>query len=545
MKISLILIFFLVIFFLIKSSLALELNEIYPNPFGKDEDDEWIELFAEESDKGNWTIGDLSSNSSFSLNFTGFLILTRNKTKFLEFWNVASNKIIEISGIKLNNNGDEIFLFNNSTLIDSVKYPSFSNKEGKSFAKLNGSWVVCSTPTPLSPNFCKEEKKEEKKLINILYIPTQLKFGSLGFLIFEFNSSEIKFSNLKFLVYGYPKRVVVDSNQKRIVKFSSCDADTSLLINTSNSSHIISLPFFIYPNCDEYYKEGNYQLGLRICYLDNDTWKTLDKILFNVSLRGRNENLCPKKEIVYKFIQKVKEKSQVEEKQLKILSYPLIVRVGEEFEVIVEVKNSENSTKNYTIYSYVYSGKKLISEGFDGSNWRKTWNANKKLITLRPGERKRVSLKNRIKNSVKGEFVLKVRVKDVVDEKVNIRVLPRKIVKFNYSCYSSENSSKLKLKNYGDELEILIIYVANQTKVKKIVLKKNQTKILSFPFRGKGEFLIVFGDEIKKCYVYSPQKLKPKKITARATSLSVIGKFFNSLLHLFGSLKLSNLINNL
>lgn len=538
-------ILFLLLFIIVpKSSLSLIINEVYPNPQSTEgADNEWIEVFAEKGEEGNWSVKDLTSkNFTFYLNITGFLILARNKTEFLRVWNVSPERVIEIDINNLNNDGDSIFIFRNSKLVDNVTYPSFVNKRGKSYARFNNSWVICDTPTPLSPNFCGRAK--EKEMIELVYVPKKSKFGSSNILIFKFNSNDLEYSKIKFLVYGYPKRVVVDTNQKRIIRFSSCDADTSLTLNISpNISYIISLPFFIYPNCDNYYKEGIFQLGLRVCYLKNESWKTLEKVYFNLTLAGKNENLCPKKEIIYKTVERVEKEVKKEERDLRILSSPTIVRVGEEFDIVVEIRNNENLARNYSIYSYVYSGRKLISEGFDGYKWKKTWNANKKIINLAPGEAKRVVLRNRIKNNVTGMFTLKVRVKGLRDEKLNLTILPEKRIQLNYTCLYYRNASGIKLKNEGDELKVLIIYLANKTETMEILLGKNQTRILKFPSNQHSKILIVYEGRVRECSFFFKKERPTKRITTKLSKPNPIERILTSFFFLIRKFKVSNPIN--
>jgi hypothetical protein len=66
------------------------------------------------------------------------------------------------------------------------------------------------------------------------------------------------------------------------------------------------------------------------------------------------------------------------------------VRIGEEFEVVVKIINSANETKDFTVYSYVFKGKKPVSEGLVGGKWSSTRNANKKVLSLKRGNQKQL-----------------------------------------------------------------------------------------------------------------------------------------------------------
>ena len=99
------------------------INEVLPNPEGDDAEGEFIELYSyEESevDLTGWYLEDGGTNYTLSGNIEPeeFLVLWRNET-----------------GIALNNNGDDIKLYDNSgKLVDSFEYEDSS--EGKSWARV-------------------------------------------------------------------------------------------------------------------------------------------------------------------------------------------------------------------------------------------------------------------------------------------------------------------------------------------------------------------------------------------------------------------------
>lgn len=104
--------------------------------------------------------------------------------------------------------------------------------------------------------------------------------------------------------------------------------------------------------------------------------------------------------------------STAKKKGVEIISYPIRVYVGEQFETVMNVSSSG------TIYSYVYSGNNPVSEW--GS---KAWDANKK-----EGIAGIVSLPLRIENSTApGNYTMKIRLKADKDEDVtaSIEVLER------------------------------------------------------------------------------------------------------------------------
>lgn len=112
------------------------------------------------------------------------------------------------------------------------------------------------------------------------------------------------------------------------------------------------------------------------------------------------------------------------EENYKILSYPNSVYIGEEFSISVSLKS--DIVKTVTVYSYVFDGKKLLSEGFDGTKWKKTWDANKQEITIDPKSPTKITLKNRIKeDATSGDYKLRVRIKDEKDLTEDISILPK------------------------------------------------------------------------------------------------------------------------
>ncbi|MEM4214933.1 MAG: lamin tail domain-containing protein [Candidatus Pacearchaeota archaeon] len=153
---------------------AVVINEILPNP-EEYSDAEWIELYSDETiNLSGFKLDTTGQIYNFgNVIITDFLIITKNKTSFLLLWpNTPQDKIIEWTGMGLNNGGEAISLFNGSLLVDSTTYPSFSSKAGKSWARLiNGTFIVCDMPTPNSQNNCSQQSQEKR--IELIY-PTEI-----------------------------------------------------------------------------------------------------------------------------------------------------------------------------------------------------------------------------------------------------------------------------------------------------------------------------------------------------------------------------------
>ncbi len=156
-------IFFLTLlfsFFLIKSTNANQtpkifINEILPNPAGKDAKNEWIELYNPNNFKVNlfnWQIRDKKGKTStytFPENTIipaeDYLVLKEEKTKII-----------------LNNNGDGLELANpQGKIIDYVYFDkTFS---GKSYNRKNNNWQWSSKPTPGKKNIITLTKNKSLK----------------------------------------------------------------------------------------------------------------------------------------------------------------------------------------------------------------------------------------------------------------------------------------------------------------------------------------------------------------------------------------------
>lgn len=119
---------------------ALKLNEIYPAPPAGEY--EWVELYNDE-DK-------ILNISNYQL-----LDLAGNKIKFSAISVLPLNFILATSSSILNNNGDTIFLKNNSGEIIEIATYSGSFDSTKNFAKCpdgSGNWLTLNLPTKNTSN---------------------------------------------------------------------------------------------------------------------------------------------------------------------------------------------------------------------------------------------------------------------------------------------------------------------------------------------------------------------------------------------------------
>lgn len=104
-----------------------------------------------------------------------------------------------------------------------------------------------------------------------------------------------------------------------------------------------------------------------------------------------------------------------EDSNFYFVRVPNEVSTQQTFEVTVRVMNNETNSRNFTVYSYVFDGTKLLSEG--------TWDANAQTLTVGAWRTADVTLDNKLKaNVTPGNYKLRVRIKDVKDLTRNIAV---------------------------------------------------------------------------------------------------------------------------
>ena len=131
------------------------INEIYPNPTGKDSGQEWIELKNNGDKKCSlegWKLDDEEEGSKpytllyiHEINSNGFLLQPSWQTK-----------------INLNNSSDSVRLFDpEENLADKIDYAE--SPEAESFSNSENGFIWSKTVTPLTANIIKIEEEEEEK----------------------------------------------------------------------------------------------------------------------------------------------------------------------------------------------------------------------------------------------------------------------------------------------------------------------------------------------------------------------------------------------
>ena len=110
------------------------------------------------------------------------------------------------------------------------------------------------------------------------------------------------------------------------------------------SNHTLTLPVQLEPNCDGYYRDGNYDLVLK--GLDKE-----ERVDFRIE--GKDKEVC-------KVINGSSSKSSGKF-EYKILEYPDKIKPGESFKIKVEL-NGDGQEHDLRLWGYVYKGPKHYSD---------------------------------------------------------------------------------------------------------------------------------------------------------------------------------------
>lgn len=257
--------------------------------------------------------------------------------------------------------------------------------------------------------------------ITILSKPNSMHFGDYAPLHASFFSGDSEFSEARIVAYIFSPHWISrdlsrDEDTLRSAPYSTgvAAAMHNLGINTTTT---VILPIFLKCNEDEKYAEGEYVLRVRL-YKNDGSWTSVTETDTTISVSGKNP-LC-EKEIVYVDVPtecetiEVAPKIKNEEEFELLFDVPKIVYPDEPFTANITLKNQGSSTMLVEVYSYLHSHAKLLSYGFDGDTWGKTWSSNAVKIELAQNESKNISLRNVVKNTTSPEVhTYKILVKDV------------------------------------------------------------------------------------------------------------------------------------
>jgi len=143
---------------------------------------------------------------------------------------------------------------------------------------------------------------------------------------------------------------------------------------------------------------------------------------------GLSENPCSEEEEeeeedceeVVREVTVVEEETVYKEKEFEMIDHDEKVEQGSNISSEVLFRNNENSSENYTVYSYAYEGRSPVTEG--------GWTSNERTVELEEGDKEVVRLENTLsKNVAPGIYDFKVRILDEKDLDSEIEVVERNV----------------------------------------------------------------------------------------------------------------------
>lgn len=299
--------------------------------------------------------------------------------------------------------------------------------------KTNISDTGCND-TNVSNNFYEKNiifrgsEPEECSYIQIIDSPDTVKYG-------ESVDVKIKIyrnSTSKYAIYAY-----IASGSEKISQ------ETTFHAKSKNTLYETMLPIQLKPNCDSSYSNGVKNIVIEGLGL-------ISTKLINVN--GITSSMC---KIIYSSGSSSGSSSSSSSipttysNEYQIISYPLKVHVSEEFEVVIKINTTQQ--KNISVYSYVHSGKDLLSEGY-ANKWLSTWNANKKSLITKS---ETLTLKNKIRDdTVPGIYNLRVRFVDTKEHDVDRSIIV--LDKENVTINNTLNRTKSLIKNNYNNTNVTV-----------------------------------------------------------------------------------------
>ena len=312
--------------------------------------------------------------------------------------------------------------------------------------------IYCND-TALNDNFAEkliivkgERKKESTVNITNVYLGTdnKAKFGdSLSVRINIYKGDETK-NNVKLWIGG----------NEKISKITS----TNLYTNFVN--YDLTLSVQIDPNCNEKYSDGDYTLFLT-AFDKNDS--------AIVPLSGILTSNC---KTTTKYVSGgTSEKADIKP-LFEIISIPSSVDLNQEFTSKIRLNNEENEEHKYSLWSYVYRGSGLYSEGERETNLQELSIPSKSSALI---ELKNVALEE-------GDFKFKIKIrkdeqkttKDITQD-MNVLSLKEEKEKKKLDIKVEEEKEGLLAKKNGiikniflSEKEPNILYISSSFKARKL-----------------------------------------------------------------------------
>ncbi len=149
----------------------IRINEIFYNPEGNDEGQEWVEIKNEDdgiiSITDDWRFSErenkhfiIPSQETLSIEPGGYAVIANSTSSFLEAYPDFTGTLFK-SSFSLNNSSATLALYNGDLELDAVSYASSSGgyENGKSLQKIGGEWLE-GIPTPGADNYAASSSEE-------------------------------------------------------------------------------------------------------------------------------------------------------------------------------------------------------------------------------------------------------------------------------------------------------------------------------------------------------------------------------------------------
>lgn len=409
---------------------AVIINEIMPNPSDNYDRSEWIEITTYvNSSLENITVdtGNGLINLNGSIQAGEFIIITKNATAFSLLWD-PEVMIFENTRVKLNNDGDNITIYNNSEILDSIEYNE--SEENTSYGLCDSFFVPQNISTPSLPNICDSEETNETNTTNntcdlYLWIRCDDIFVT-GRNKYRLMVEDIEGGNHKPEVEYWIEDMFGNTvRNKRRTNNTNADKSWTPDEITGTEAYII---YAMITNqvCNDTNISNNVAKRMIVVKGEKQNSDCSCETKITEKEKSCSCGPCPKCES--------EEETEEESEEFEINSYPKEVRKDEEIEIELKIKNPSTYERKYTVYSYMYEEKKPLSLGFDGDKWLNTWDANKQNFSLDGNSSIMLTLKNRIANDTEpGEYKLRVRIwaegeKHDITEEILVKETPRQTV---------------------------------------------------------------------------------------------------------------------
>ncbi len=227
-----------------------------------------------------------------------------------------------------------------------------------------------------------------------------------------------------------------------------------------------------------------------------------------------------------------------EKENYEIVDFKSEVYIGEDFTTVVKLQSDIKRT--FVIYSYVFDGNKLLSEGYNGNEWQSGWTANEQEMTVDPKAPTTIKLKNKIKLSTSpGTYKLRVRIKDVKDLTKGIYVMPQIVANTTVSSTVAamvcrEENNLIKIEARGNGKNSLYIFSKDGLEIRDVALNGETIETIEAN-DGYNYILLVNGNAIQDRCNITMDKSKLGLITGKSTEtqtniLEIILRWLSELL---------------